>query len=60
MTSSATNRNLTRNQLSTDYNYQKVFRFANSYIQADYTNDTGDEVTVEVGTVMGRKSANGE
>ena len=59
MTSSATNRNFTRNQLSTDYDFAKVFRFANSYIQANYSNDTGNEVELKVGTVMGRKHADG-
>lgn len=55
--SDAVNVNFTRNQLSTTYDFSKTFRFANSYIQGVYTNDTGVEVVLKVGTVMGRISA---
>lgn len=55
--SDAVNVNFTRNQLSTTYDFSKAFRFANSYIQGIYTNDTGVEVVLKVGMVMGRISA---
>ena len=55
--STATNRNFTRNQLSTDYDFSKTFRFANSYIKGEFINDTGAEVTLKIGTVLGRKAS---
>ena len=50
----------TSNQLVTDYDTQKIFRFNTEIVtKGNYTNPTGVEVTLPIGTVFGRISATG-
>lgn len=59
MAGTGTPRNITRNQIYTDYNFEKAFIFDNEFIRGQYTNSTGSEVTLSIGRVMGRISASG-
>jgi hypothetical protein len=43
--------------LINDYDYSKIFIRENRFDKAVYTNGTGDEVTLAVGTLLGRISA---
>jgi hypothetical protein len=44
-------------QAITNYNTAKMFIFGNRYTKGTYTNDTGDDVVLDEGTLMGRISA---
>ena len=55
-----TRRNLGANLAAFDYAYNKLFRFNNSTIVGEYTNGTGDEVTLSLGTLMGRNNTSGK
>ena len=56
--SSATDVLNTGNQLYTDYTYDKIFIGCNTFENADLT-ASGSDVTVEMGTLMGRITATG-
>lgn len=58
--SEVTRRNLGANLAAFDYNYDKLFRFNNSTIEGEYTNSSGSEVTLELGTLMGRNNTSGK
>ena len=57
--STAAERGATRNQITVDYNYEKIFVRDNRYLEAEYANATGAEKTLAAGTVMGRIAATG-
>ncbi len=40
-----------------NYDISKIFVFDNRYETASYTNPTSDEITIPIGTVMGRVAA---
>jgi len=48
------------NQLHTDFNTAKIFLFDNIFNNIIFRNDTGGEVTLKGGTVVGRKTADGK
>jgi len=58
--STGTPRDITRNQIIVDYNFEKAFLFDNNYSAGEYTNSTGSEVTLNLGRVMGRIAADGK
>lgn len=58
--STATTRNRTRNQMTTDYDTSIIFLFSNKYIRGSVTNSEYDDLTLEAGALMGRISATGE
>jgi hypothetical protein len=53
-------RSNTGNQSINRYDTSKIFVGHNRYETATYTNDTGEEITLAAGTLMGRKHADGE
>lgn len=48
------------NILKTNYNRDKIFIFENRYKNGSYTNGTGDDVDLALGTVMGRITSSGK
>lgn len=46
--------------LTTNFDYAKLFLGNNRWIQADYTNGSGSDVTIANGTLMGRIFATGK
>ncbi len=50
----------TSNQATTNYDTSKLLLWDNKFIKADYTNSGYDDVTLAVGTVMGRVAATGK
>jgi len=51
-------RGATRNQITGDYNYQNTFLFENRFLNGQtILNNTGAEITVVEGTVLGRIAA---
>ena len=49
----------TNKQLTTNYDYSKIFIWNNRYESDNYNNDGYDDVTLLAGTVMGMVSATG-
>lgn len=54
---SADNTLLTSNQATTNYDVTKIFVWDNRYIDGQYNNSGYEEVTLALGTLMGRISA---
>lgn len=45
--------------LTTEYDNSKIFIMSNTWLTGEFNNDTYDEITLPIGTLMGRISASG-